>query len=102
LFKSKSSWSLGEACFLRFAHLLERILILLRSEADILLIVQDLRRELEEEWRQLRQQLELEHELEFDSFKQKYTTGEKNKVTYFSVARLRSFLIFISKTTCCV
>jgi hypothetical protein len=54
---------------------------LLRSEADILPIVQDLRRELEEEWRQLRQQLELEHELEFDSFKQKYTTGENNKVT---------------------
>ncbi len=81
MFKSKSSRSLGEDCFLGSARLLERILILLRSEADILPIVQDLRRELEEEWRQLRQQLELEHELEFDSFKQKYTTGENNKVT---------------------
>jgi hypothetical protein len=42
--------------------------------------LQDLRRQHEDERRQLRQQLELEHELEFDAFKQKYTTGELNKV----------------------
>jgi hypothetical protein len=42
--------------------------------------LQDFRRQHEDERRQLRQQLELEHELEFDAFKQKYTTGELNKV----------------------
>ena len=40
----------------------------------------DIRRHHEDEKRELRQQLELEHELEFDAFKQKYTTGELNKV----------------------
>ncbi len=91
MFQSKSSQSLGEACFLRSARLLERILILLKSAADTLLIVQDLRRELEEEWRQLRQQLELEHELEFDSFKQKYTTGKNNKVTLMWPVLIEAF-----------
>jgi hypothetical protein len=42
--------------------------------------IRDIRRQHEDEKRQLRQQFELEHELEFDAFKQKYTSGELKKV----------------------
>jgi hypothetical protein len=47
------------------------------------LAIQHINTQHEDEKRQLRQQFQLEHELEFDAFKQKYTTGELKKVKQF-------------------